>query len=169
MSIAINKKVKFDGARSPFSTFCVSKVITTAHAHKSGVIFHLFPRAFKQTKKLRLYNQRWLKLPQGGGGPALKTSSLAPDLDILQNACQLQKTNSNLNLWSCTICLPEWSCPCHWNAKPCSVLSSDLLSHRHATRRNDDIRLIQTFPQTLCQCLRTAHHTHTHESNQSNS
>ena len=33
------------------------KVITTAHAHKSGVIFHFFPRAFKQ-KKLRLYDQR---------------------------------------------------------------------------------------------------------------
>ena len=44
-----------------FQHFCVSKVITTAHAHKSGVIFHFFPRAFKQKKKLRLYDQRWLK------------------------------------------------------------------------------------------------------------
>ena len=41
LSIAIGKKVKFDEARRLFSTF-VSKVITTAHAHKSGVIFHIF-------------------------------------------------------------------------------------------------------------------------------
>ena len=32
------------------SFFLLSKIITTAHAHKSGVIFHFFPRAFKQTK-----------------------------------------------------------------------------------------------------------------------
>ena len=31
-----------------FDIFCVSKVITTAHAHHSGVIFHFFPRALKQ-------------------------------------------------------------------------------------------------------------------------
>ena len=36
----------------PFFDICrVSKVITTAHAHNSGVIFHIFQRAFKQTKK----------------------------------------------------------------------------------------------------------------------
>ena len=34
-----------------FRHFCVSKVITTGYAHKSGVIFHFFPTAFKQTKK----------------------------------------------------------------------------------------------------------------------
>ena len=60
-----------------FRHFCVFKVITTARAHKSGVIFHIFPRAFKQKKKkLRLNNQRWLKLHWGGGGggggPSLK-------------------------------------------------------------------------------------------------
>ena len=33
-----------------FRHFCVSKVITTVHAHKSGDIFHIFPRAFKQKK-----------------------------------------------------------------------------------------------------------------------
>ena len=56
---------------APFRHFCVSNVITTAHAHKSSVIFHFFPRAFKQKKKIRLYDQRWLKLPQGGGGSCL--------------------------------------------------------------------------------------------------
>ena len=48
--IAINKKVKFDGARCLSRHFCVSKVITTVHAHKSAIIFHIFPKAF--TKKL---------------------------------------------------------------------------------------------------------------------
>ena len=33
-----------------FDIFCVSKVITSAHAQKTGVIFHIFPRAFKQKK-----------------------------------------------------------------------------------------------------------------------
>ena len=33
-----------------FRHFCVSTVTTTAHTHKSGVIFHIFPRAFKQRK-----------------------------------------------------------------------------------------------------------------------
>ena len=37
-----------------FRHFCVSKKITTAHAHKSGVIFHFFPRALKQIKKKAL-------------------------------------------------------------------------------------------------------------------
>ena len=41
-----------------FRHFCVSKVVTTAHAHKSGVIFHIFPRAFKQKKIKAL----WLKM-----------------------------------------------------------------------------------------------------------
>ena len=38
-----------------FRTFCVYKVITAAHAHKSGVIFQSFLRPFKQ-KKLRSYD-----------------------------------------------------------------------------------------------------------------
>ena len=37
----------------PFQSrhFCDSKVSTTAHAHKSGVTFHIFSRPFKQKKK----------------------------------------------------------------------------------------------------------------------
>ena len=78
---SINNKKKLNSMERGafFRHFCVSKVITTAHAHKSGVIFHIFPRAFKQTKKLRLYDQRWLNsikgLRGGGGGPALRTSN----------------------------------------------------------------------------------------------
>ena len=49
-----NKKGEFDGARCPFSTFWVSKVITTAHAHKSGVIFIFFQElSNKKIKALR--------------------------------------------------------------------------------------------------------------------
>ena len=43
-----------------FRHFCVSKVITTEHVHKTGVVFHIFLRALKQ-KKSRLYDQKWLK------------------------------------------------------------------------------------------------------------
>ena len=68
LSFAIRKKVKFDEARCLFRHFCVSNVITTAHAHKSGVIFHIF-QTFQIRKNLRSYDQRWLKQPQGG--PAL--------------------------------------------------------------------------------------------------
>ena len=60
LSIAINVKVKFDWARCPFRHFCVSKVITTAHAHKV-VSFFIFFQELSSKKKLRGYNQRWLK------------------------------------------------------------------------------------------------------------
>ena len=50
-------------------------MITTAHAHKSGVIFHIFPRAFKQ-KKIKALRPKMTKIASrprggGGGGPAL--------------------------------------------------------------------------------------------------
>ena len=49
-----------------FRHFCVSKVITTAHAHKSGVIFHFFPRAFKQ-KKVKALRPKMTKIASRGG------------------------------------------------------------------------------------------------------
>ena len=53
--IAIRKKLKIRRCEVPFNFrhFCVSKVTTTAHAHKNGVIFHIF-----SSKKLRSYDQR---------------------------------------------------------------------------------------------------------------
>ena len=48
-----------------FNIFCVSKVITTAHAHKSGVIFHIFPRAFKQ-KKIKALWPKMTKIASRG-------------------------------------------------------------------------------------------------------
>ena len=52
-----------------FRHFCVSKVITTAHAHKSGVIFHIFPRSFKQKtiKALSLKDRSIPDLPTDDG------------------------------------------------------------------------------------------------------
>ena len=65
MSIAINKKVKFDGVRCFFRHFCVSTVITTAHAHKRGVILHFFSRAFKQ-KKIKALRPKMTKIASRG-------------------------------------------------------------------------------------------------------
>ena len=51
------KKLNSTERGALFRHFCVSKVITTAHAHKSGVIFHFFQDLSNQ-KKLRLHDQR---------------------------------------------------------------------------------------------------------------
>ena len=48
-------------------------MITTAHAHKSGVIFHFFPRAFKQ-KKIKALRPKMTKIASRGGGSCLKKS-----------------------------------------------------------------------------------------------
>ena len=50
-----------------FRHFCVSKVITTAHAHQSGVIFHFFPRAFtNKKKKFKALQPKMTKLASRG-------------------------------------------------------------------------------------------------------
>ena len=41
-------------------------MIPTAHAHKSGVIFHFFPRAFKQ-KKIKALRPKMTKIASRGG------------------------------------------------------------------------------------------------------
>ena len=61
MSIAINKKVKFDGARCPFSTFLRLQGDTSAHAHKSGVIFHFF-KSFQTNKKIKALRPKMTKI-----------------------------------------------------------------------------------------------------------
>ena len=50
-------------------------MITTAHAHKSGVIFHFFPRAFKQ-KKFKALRPKMTKIASRGGGPLNGVASL---------------------------------------------------------------------------------------------
>ena len=47
-----------------FRHFWVSKVITTVHAHKSDVIFHIFTRAFKQ--KIRALRPKMTKIASRG-------------------------------------------------------------------------------------------------------
>ena len=54
------KKLNSTERGALFRHFCVSKVITTAHAHKSGVIFYFF-QELSNKKKLRRHNQRWQK------------------------------------------------------------------------------------------------------------
>ena len=48
-----------------FRHFCVSKVITTAHAHNSGVIFHIF-KSF-QTKKIKALRPKTTEIASRGG------------------------------------------------------------------------------------------------------
>ena len=56
-----------------FDFFCVSKLIATAHAHKSGVIFHFFLRPFKQ-KKVKALRPKMTKIASSWG-PALRVAS----------------------------------------------------------------------------------------------
>ena len=53
----------------PFSTCLRLQGDTTAHAHKSGVIFHIFPRAFKQKKKIKALWPKMTKIASRGWGP----------------------------------------------------------------------------------------------------
>ena len=58
-------------------------MITTAHAHKSGVIFYIFPRAFNQKKKINALRPKMTKIASGGPalrnlGEVLLADSLAP-------------------------------------------------------------------------------------------
>ena len=57
-----------------FRHFCVSKVITTAHAHKSGVIFHFF-QELSNKKKIKDLRPKMTKI--ASRGPAL-TFTLVP-------------------------------------------------------------------------------------------
>ena len=43
-------------------------MITTAHAHKSGFIFHIFPKDFKQKKKIKAPRPKMTKIASMGGG-----------------------------------------------------------------------------------------------------
>ena len=55
------KKLNSTEREALFRHFCASKVITTADAHKSGVICHFFPRAFKQ-KKVKALRPKMTKI-----------------------------------------------------------------------------------------------------------
>ena len=65
VSIAINKKVKFDGARCPFSTFLRLQGDQHCACAQKGVIFHFFSRAFKQ-KKIKALRPKMTKIASRG-------------------------------------------------------------------------------------------------------
>ena len=84
--------MKYDGARCLFRHFCVSQVISTAYVHKSSVIFHIFPGAFKQKhiKELETneYQNEYQKSLKGGGGPASACRSVLSSLyTMMQYVC----------------------------------------------------------------------------------
>ena len=56
------------GALFRHLNFCVSRVITTVHAHKSGVIFFYFSKSF-QTTKYKALRPKMTKI--ASRGPAL--------------------------------------------------------------------------------------------------
>ena len=60
------KKLNSTKRGTLFRYYCVSKVITTAHEHKSGVIFHIFPRLFKQKKLRSCMWPKMTKIPSRG-------------------------------------------------------------------------------------------------------
>ena len=70
-----------DYAKNYASILYQCLVITTAHAHKSGVIFHFFPRAFKQ-KKIKALRPKMTKIASKGG-PALNQLRLETNYELM--------------------------------------------------------------------------------------
>ena len=71
VSIANNKKVKFDGARCPFSTFLRLQGDHHCACAQSGIVFHCFSRAFKQ-KIFKALRPKMTKIAPRGS--CMKTS-----------------------------------------------------------------------------------------------
>ena len=49
-----------------FRHFCVSKVITTVHAHKNGAIFHFFQELSNKQKKIKALQPKMTKIASRG-------------------------------------------------------------------------------------------------------
>ena len=87
------KKLNSTERGALFRHFCVSKVISTAHAHKSGVIFSFFPRAFKQ--KIKALRPKMTKIASRGylqGGISLQQRRPKAPTDD----CQKKRTRKPL-------------------------------------------------------------------------
>ena len=80
------KKLNSTERGALFRHFCVSKVITTAHAHKSGVIFHFFSKSFQKKKKIKAIRPKTTKIASKGGGPALKLYKPGGMYGVLQTS-----------------------------------------------------------------------------------
>ena len=77
MSIAIIKKVKFDGARCPFSTFLRLQGDHHCACAQKWRHFSFFSKSF-QTKKIKALRPKMTKIyiASRGGGPALNRDEL---------------------------------------------------------------------------------------------
>ena len=105
------KKLNSTERGALFRHFCVSKVITTAHAHKSGVIFHFFPRSFK--KKIKALRPKMTKIASRGGScqvtdePGSKAAMAGWWQE--QQACLLHQRSTYTGIWTANDCL---GCTC---------------------------------------------------------
>ena len=72
MSIAINKKVKFDGARRPFSTFLRLQGDHHCACAQKWCHFSFFFQELSNKKKIKALRQKMTKIASRGGGPALR-------------------------------------------------------------------------------------------------
>ena len=71
MSIATIKKVKFDGARCPFSTFLRLQGDHHSACARKWRHFSFFSKSFQTKKKIKALRPKMTKIASGGGGPAL--------------------------------------------------------------------------------------------------
>ena len=67
----IKKKLNSTELGALFRHFRVSRVITTAHAHKSGVIFHI-SKSFQTKKKIKALRPKMTKIASRGSCLNLK-------------------------------------------------------------------------------------------------
>ena len=113
MSIAIYKKVKFDGARCPFSTFLRLQGDHHCACAQKWCHFSFFPRAFKQKKTLitaiKALRPKMTKIASRGGGSCPQHSFMlfCFSLMLLFLASQLNKVSCEVGLKCHQRCLVE--------------------------------------------------------------
>ena len=106
------KKLNSTERGALFRHFCVSKVITTAHAHKSGVIFHFF-QELSNKKKIKALRPKMTKIASRGG-PALILQPCDPGRG---------PTAARISLLRC-------SDRCRCSSKSCSAVTHTFSSRR---------------------------------------
>ena len=77
LTLATNKKLNQTERGALFRHFCVSKVISAAHAHKRDVIFYIFQELSNQ-KKIKALRPKMTEIASRGG-PALLALPSLPD------------------------------------------------------------------------------------------
>ena len=99
------KKLKSTERGALLQHFCVSKVITTAHAHKSGVIFHFFQEL--SNKKIKALRPKMTKIASRGPGmtPWGYFSHFESYFSLFESSCKNEKWHhfcAHAQLW------PPW-------------------------------------------------------------